>query len=177
MRKTRKYFSQHATPLPSLPHALFYSPCTFSSRPYPTLDVFASFFAAGRPYVVSSPGHQSHQGIHPRHHRGVTCKAVKRTWSCWLQVCECACIGECIILFCFFKQKYFNKFCSGFSSRRNQTNTGNKPNKAAGQQTTEPHGSTAPRGTAQRSRAPRDSSAAQQHRTGQTGQGTHSTTP
>ena len=64
-----------------------------------------------------------------------------------------------------------------FSSRRNQTKAGNKPNKAAGRDTTPPHGSTAPRGTAQGSRAPRENRAPQQHCTGRRGQGTHSTTP
>ena len=61
--------------------------------------------------------------------------------------------------------------CSGFSSRRNQTKAGNKPNKAAGRDTT------TPRGTALGSRAPGGSRAPQQHRTGRRGWETHSTTP
>ena len=75
------------------------------------------------------------------------------------------------------KENFFNKFCSRSSSRRNQTNTESEPKKAAGHDTTAPHGTTAPRGTAQGSRAPRGSRSPQQHRTGRSGQGTHSRTP
>ena len=86
------------------------------------------------------------------------------------------CVRWVLYNFFYFKKMFLfilikNQFCSGLTSRRNQTN------KAAGQDTTTPHGSTAPRGTAQWSRAPKESREAQQHRTGRRGQGTHSTTP
>ena len=60
--KLEKKISSHATPLPSLPHAVFYSPCTCPSRPCPTLDAFASFSLQGVRAWRQGQGHRSRQG-------------------------------------------------------------------------------------------------------------------
>ena len=82
-----------------------------------------------------------------RYQQRVTSKLTRVTWSC--------CPRVCLAVYNFILQNknkkgksFFAGFAVVFESRRKQTNTGNKQNKAVGQGTTAPHGRSAPRGQA-----------------------------
>ena len=60
--KLEKSFPKHAMPLPSLPNALSYSPCTFPSRPCPALDASALFSLQVVRTWRQGQGQRSHQG-------------------------------------------------------------------------------------------------------------------
>ena len=93
-KNSKNFFLARRAPV-VVPHAPFYSPCTFPSSPCPTLDAFASLSLqvdrTRRPDQDTATT-KACQSRHC-HQRGVTCKAVNQTWSCCLQVCECACVG------------------------------------------------------------------------------------
>ena len=143
------FFSMHLPPHPRTHH----SPCpaaqaaALGERCQPLAMDINALHAATHKYKAKN---NKNGGEHVRYCgvRGLTARE---------------CVGSCIILFHFQKpnksgkQNIFTKFCSRFSSRYNHTHARDKPNKAAGQDTTAPRGSTAPRGTARGGRALRES--------------------
>ena len=77
------FFAARRAPV-LVPHALYYSPCTFPSCPCPTLDAFASLslqVERTRRQVQDTATTKASQPRH-RHPRGVTCKIIDVLCAC-----------------------------------------------------------------------------------------------